>query len=62
MEKPQKYVRRTNKDLREEVKNKEKAQGKQQSIESSMVNIGKRRGGKGLYPPILNGQTSSNSR
>jgi hypothetical protein len=36
LEKPRKFGHRSNKEVKEEVASKEKAQGKQQSIETSM--------------------------
>jgi hypothetical protein len=52
LEKPRKYGRRSNKEVREEATSKEKAQGKQQSIESSMYTSSRRGGNKGTDLPV----------
>jgi hypothetical protein len=62
LEKPRKSGRRSNKEVREEAVSKEKAQGKQQSIEISM-NISNHRGGnKGSDLPAPDNRASSTPR
>jgi hypothetical protein len=59
LEKPRKSGCRSNKEVREEAASKEKAQGKQQSIESSMNNSNRRGGNKGSDLLILGSWASS---
>jgi hypothetical protein len=61
-ENPRKSGRRTNKEVREEATSKEKAQGKQQSIENSMYTSTQKAGTKGSDHLAYGSRASSTPR